>query len=164
MKGKVLVACVGNIFLGDDGFGFEVAQRLVHTALPDHVVVRDFGVRSYDLAYTLMEPWDLVLLVDAVPQGGPPGTVYTIEPQLPEGVDNTQALDAHTMNPVAVLQLVSALGGNVPRMFVVGCEPQTVAADEGGNMALSPPVQAAVDEAIRVIHQLVTNNVNSTAA
>jgi len=164
MKGKVLVACVGNIFLGDDAFGVEVAQRLAGTELPHHVVVRDFGIRSYDLAYALMESWDLVILVDAVPQGGLPGTVYTIEPELPEGADSTQALDAHTMNPVAVLQLVSALGGRVERMLVVGCEPQTTAADETGNIGLSPAVQAAMDETIRTIQQLVIANAKSTAA
>jgi hydrogenase maturation protease len=154
MPGKILVACVGNIFLGDDAFGVEVAQQLAHTTLPENVVVRDFGIRSYDLAYALMDDWDLVILVDATPQGGEPGTVYTIEPELPVESESTD-LDPHTMNPVSVLKLVTALGGQVGRMLVVGCEPETVGTDEDGCMGLSAAVRAGVAEAVRVIQELI---------
>ena len=155
MGGKVLVAGIGNIFLGDDAFGVEVVQRLAQRPLPGHVCVMDFGIRSFDLAYTLMCEWDLIILVDTLPRGGQPGTLYTLEPELP-GTDELPAnFDAHTMNPVAVLQMVCALGGQVGRMQVVGCEPATVEPDPEGHMGLSEPVQAAVDEAIRVIEDLV---------
>jgi hydrogenase maturation protease len=162
MQGKILVACVGNIFLGDDAFGVEVAQQLAHTSLPEHVVVRDFGIRSYDLAYALMDDWDLVILVDATSQGGDPGTLYTIAPELPVDSD-PEALDAHTMNPVSVLKLVAALGGKVGRMLVVGCEPETVAADEDGQMGLSARVRTGVDEAVRVIQELVAKEQGAAA-
>jgi hydrogenase maturation protease len=155
MNGKLLVAGVGNIFLGDDGFGVEVANRLSKRPLPGDVKVRDFGIRSYDLAYTLMEDWDLVILVDALPQGGRPGTVYTFEPELPKDGEMPASLDAHTMNPVAVLQLVNALGGRVRRMLVVGCEPATLDPDEEGNIGLSAPVARAADEAVRVVEELI---------
>lgn len=151
---KVLVACVGNIFLGDDGFGVEVARRLANRPQSEGVRVVDFGIRSYDLAYALMEDWDLAILVDAIPRGGQPGTVYLIEPELPADAVEP-ALDAHAMNPVAVLQLVAALGGKVPPMRVVGCEPTP--ADEEGAMELSEPVRMAVDEAVRVVEELVAN-------
>jgi hydrogenase maturation protease len=154
---SVLVACVGNIFLGDDGFGVEVARRLAERKLPDGVRVVDFGIRSYDLAYALMEDWDLTVLVDAVPRGGEPGTIYVIEPELPSG-SVTPALDAHAMNPVAVLQMVAALGGAVKRMLVVGCEPARGQANEEAAMDLSEPVRAAVDEAVRVVEELVANS------
>lgn len=163
MQGKILVACVGNIFLGDDAFGIEVARRLIHTVLPPNVVVRDFGIRSYDLAYALMNQWELVILVDAVTRGGAPGTIYTIEPELPEGADNTLALDAHSMDPVSVLQLVSALGGKVDRMLVVGCEPAHVDPNESGELGLSPAVSGALDEAVRAVLELV-GNARTTAA
>lgn len=164
MKNKVLVACVGNIFLGDDAFGVEVAQRLAKADLPPNVIVRDFGIRSYDLAYALMEEWKLVIFVDVVSRGGAPGTVYTIEPELPRGSIESPLLDAHSMNPVSVLQLVSALGGKVNRMLVVGCEPANVEADQSGNLGLSAPVAAAVDEAVRVIGDLINANSKATAA
>lgn len=162
----ILVACVGNIFLGDDAFGVEVAERLAQHALPQNVRVVDFGIRSYDLAYALMEPWELVILVDAVPRGDEPGTVYMIEPDLTQLGESPAdcGFDAHSMNPVAVLQLVSNLGGKVGRMLVVGCEPATVDADEGGQTGLSPPVQAAVDEAIRMIEELIAGISKSKAA
>jgi hydrogenase maturation protease len=156
MNGKILVAGVGNIFLGDDAFGVEVVHRMSISSCPQDVVITDFGIRSYDLAYALMQPWDLVILVDALPQGGRPGTVYTFEPELPSGDEVPATLDAHSMNPVAVLQLVNALGGRVRRMLVVGCEPATTDPDEDGNMGLSARVAAAVDEAIGVIHGLIT--------
>ena len=163
MQGKILVACVGNIFLGDDAFGFEVAQQLARTTLPENVVVRDFGIRSYDLAYALMDDWNLVILVDATPQGGAPGTVYTIEPELPIDAEGTDALDAHSMNPVSVIRLVTAMGGKISKMLVVGCEPTTVAADEDGCIGLSARVRVGVDEAVRVIQELVANQQRAAA-
>ena len=157
MNGKVLVACVGNVFLGDDAFGVEVAKRLAGRPLPAGVSVVDFGIRSYDLAYALMNDWDLKILVDALPRGGNPGTIYVMEPELPSNVSQ-EALDAHSMNPVAVLQLVGALGGEVGRLLVVGCEPETVEPSAEGEMGLSGPVGAAVEEAVRVIEGLIAND------
>jgi hydrogenase maturation protease len=155
MNGKVLVAGIGNIFLGDDAFGVEVAQRLATRSLPEGAKAVDFGIRSYDLAFALMEDWDLVILVDALPGDGRPGTLYIMEPELPRDVETPASVDAHTMNPVAVLQMVSALGGRVGRMLVVGCEPASVEANENGEMGLSAPVKAAVDEAVRMVEELI---------
>jgi hydrogenase maturation protease len=164
MKGNVLVAGVGNIFLGDDAFGVEVVSRLSLRQLPHGVCVADYGIRSYDLAYALMEDWNLVILVDALPRGGEPGTLYTLEPNFPEGGAAPPSLDAHSMNPVAVLQLVSALGGKPGRMLVVGCEPDSVEPDEAGNMGLSDPVNAAVEEAVRMIEELITSTCSQATA
>ena len=154
MNRKLLVAGIGNIFLGDDAFGVEVVQRLARAALPEDVTVRDFGIRSYDLAYALMDDWDLVILVDALAQGGEPGTLYTFQPELPPG-DAQPTLDAHSMDPVAVLRLVTALGGRVPATLVVGCEPATTESDEQGKIGLSVPVAAAVDQAVRAVQDLI---------
>ncbi len=165
VRNMILVAGVGNIFLGDDAFGVEVVQRLATRKLPSNVRVTDFGIRSYDLAYALMEPWELVILVDAVPLNDVPGTVYLIEPELPKAGERPAAgFDGHTMNPASVLQLVSSLGGKVGRMLVVGCQPASVEADEDGQMGLSEPVQAAVDEAIRMIEEIIARNRRTTAA
>lgn len=162
MDGSILVAGVGNIFLGDDAFGVEVVQRLAKRSLPPKVRVVDFGIRSYDLAYALMEPWDLVILVDAVPRGDEAGTVFLIE------VEPTQlagfSFDAHSMNPAAVLQLVSGLGGKPGWVLVVGCEPLKVDADQIGEGALSEPVRAGVDEAIRMIEELIAEDGKTVAA
>lgn len=158
MKGRVLVAGIGNIFLGDDAFGVEVVARLARRPLPEHVVVRDFGIRSYDLAYALMQEWELAILVDALPRGGEPGTLYTLEPELPASGEQPSTVDAHSMNPVAVLHLVNVLGGKTGRLLVVGCEPGSVEPDpEGkmGNMSLTAPVEAAVDGAVRMIEELI---------
>jgi hydrogenase maturation protease len=155
VNGKILVACIGNIFLGDDAFGVEVAQRLANHRLPERVTVVDFGIRSYDLAYSIMQGWDLVILVDALPQGGKPGTLYVFEPRLPSKSENSISLDAHTMNPVSVLQLVRALGGSVDRLLVVGCEPEHLEPRADGNVGLSPGVQGALDEAVRMIEGLI---------
>jgi hydrogenase maturation protease len=162
---SVLVAGVGNIFLGDDAFGVEVVERLAQCALPEHVRIADFGIRGYDLAYALMEPWELVILADATPRGGEPGTVYLIEACLPpeEEASSEFAFDAHSMNPVAVLQLVRRLGGKPSRVLVVGCEPATVACDDG-QCGLSDAVRAAVDEAVALIQKLVARKQNITAA
>jgi len=163
MKGKILVAGIGNIFLGDDGFGVEVVRRLSERSLPENVCVKDFGIRSYDLAYALMEDWQLVILVDAVPGSEAPGSVYTIEPDTSTLTDLPPQIDAHSMNPVAVLQMIAALGGKVNRMLVVGCEPATVECHTTGDFGLSAPVEAAVEKSIRVIEELVTSNAATAA-
>ena len=171
MKGKILIACVGNVFLGDDAFGVEVARCLSSISLPDDVSVIDFGIRSFDLAYALMEPWDLAVLVDAVSRGDTPGTVYVIEPDLEAVTDKATedaafaaGFDAHTMSPATVVQMVSALGGKCPRMLVVGCEPATVEPRDDGQFVLSDPVRAAVDEAIVTIREIIADYTRTVAA
>src|SRR5579864_4999737 len=101
---KILVACIGNIFLGDDAFGVEMAKRLAEHRLPEGVSVIDFGIRSYDLAYALMQEWDLALLVDALPREGEPGTLYTLEVDTPPAAGDPISIDAHTMNPYSVME------------------------------------------------------------
>jgi hydrogenase maturation protease len=149
VSGRVLVAGVGNIFLGDDGFGVEVARRLAAEQLPDGVEVADFGIRGVHLAYQLLEGYDLTILVDASPRGGEPGSVYVIEPTPSDRRD--ALVDAHGMQPDSVLGLLEALGGRPGRVLVVGCEP----AEVEERIGLSEPVAGAVGEAVRVVHELV---------
>ena len=148
MSGRVLVAGVGNIFLGDDGFGVEVARQLADVQLPAGVEVVDFGIRGVHLAYQLLEGYDLAILVDASARGGEPGSLYVIEPTPGDG---DVLLDGHGMQPAAVLGLLQALGGPVGRVLVVGCEPAQVQERIG----LSEPVGRAVSEAVRVVRELV---------
>src|SRR5580658_7995516 len=96
---RILVACIGNIFLGDDGFGVEVARQMAARPLPPGVAVKDFGIRGFDLTYALLDPRELTILVDACPRGDAPGTVYLVEPDLHAAPDSAPAaLDAHGMN------------------------------------------------------------------
>ena len=120
---RVLVAGIGNIFLGDDGFGVEVAQRLVDRPMPDGVKVADFGIRGLHLAYELLDGYDTLVLVDALPMGEPPGTVALIEPELDAvGRDETALpIEAHGMSPAVVLGLMTGLGATVERVLIVGC-------------------------------------------
>jgi hydrogenase maturation protease len=152
----ILVAGVGNVFLSDDGFGVEVARRLAGVDLGDDVKVTDFGIRGLHLAYELLDGYEMVILVDASPRGGEPGTLYVIEPDpAPEpDPDEIPPLDAHGMDPGAVLALLGVLGGKVDRVLVVGCEPAL--ADEG--MSLSPPVEAAVDQAVILVQDLINEH------
>jgi hydrogenase maturation protease len=154
---SILVAGIGNIFLGDDGFGVEVAQRLAARTQPDGVTVADYGIRGYDLAYALVRGPDRTILVDACPRGEAPGTVFVLEPDLAE-LDAPEAgpavLDAHDLNPLHVLRLARSLGAELKPVVVVGCEPATLGPPEG-QMGLSEPVQAAVGEAVTVIEGLI---------
>jgi hydrogenase maturation protease len=160
MKARVLIAGIGNIFLGDDAFGVEVVRRISQRRLPDSVRTVDFGIRGLDLAYALTEGYETAILVDATPRGGAPGTLYTIEPDL-ERADAAQsavsaAVDGHSMDPVRVLGLAKTLGGELPRILIVGCEPETFGTedDEQGRMGLSKPVEAAVEKAVEVVASL----------
>jgi hydrogenase maturation protease len=163
---RILIAGIGNIFLGDDGFGCEVLRRLASRALPEGVRAVDFGIRGFDLAYALMDGYDVTILVDATPRGGQPGTLYTIEPDLKEldGIDPQAVMvETHGMNPMKVLAMVKAMGGEFKRLLLVGCEPQTFGPEEG-QMELSEPVEAAVDEAVRIVETLVTKILSEQSA
>lgn len=147
---KTLVAGIGNIFNSDDGFGVEVAQRLVDRSMPDDVRVEDFGIRGIHLALELLEGYDLLVLVDAMARPGePPGTLFVLEPE-PDAID-TEPLDAHQLDPRALLGMVAEMGGVVGRVLVVGCQP----ADIGEGIGLTPAVAAAVDHAVEMIEQLL---------
>jgi hydrogenase maturation protease len=140
---RVLVAGIGNVFLGDDGFGVALAARFAYAG----VDVVDFGIRGMDLAYALVD-YDVVVFLDAAPRGGAPGTLYLIEPDL-DGLPLD--VDAHAMDPVKVLALAKTLGGELPKTYVLGCEPS--AAEEFTE--LSEPVRAALGEAERLLTELL---------
>jgi hydrogenase maturation protease len=177
---RMLIAGVGNIFLGDDGFGVEVASRLATADLPDWVRVADYGISGMHLAYDLAEGYDSTILVDATPRGGEPGTVYVMEldtsapsaaaapaaheapaapemhtaheaPGAPPAGSGIPLLDAHGMQPDVVLGMLNLLGAEPGQVFLVGCEPAST--EEG--IGLSEPVTAAVDEAVRIVLDLV---------
>jgi hydrogenase maturation protease len=164
---RILIACIGNIFLGDDSFGVEVAKRLTSRKTkryPEGVQVVDFGIRGIDLAYSLLDDYDALVLVDAVSRGGTPGTLYLIEPDL-AGIDPEKgvaagraAMEAHSMDPVKVLAFATSLGARPIHTMLVGCEPTLFNASEENpeiQMELSEPVRASIDEAIKMIDNLV---------
>ncbi|WP_214107878.1 hydrogenase maturation protease [Acrocarpospora catenulata] len=151
---RVLVAGIGNVFLGDDGFGVEVARRMDRSTLPPTVDVADYGIRGVHLAYELLEGrHHTLIMVDAVPIEGPPGTLAVIEVDMSldgEDLPGPAPVNGHGMHPQAVLDLLRALGGEVERVLVVGCHPGVI--DEV--MGLSAPVAAAVGEAVRLVTEL----------
>ncbi len=159
---RILIAGIGNIFLGDDAFGIEVVRRLSTQELPQNIRVTDFGIRGYDLAYALLDGYDTTILVDACPRGEPAGTLYVIEPDVSEfgGPEERQnAVEAHSMNPLNVLRLATSMGGPLKRVLLVGCEPGTLGPEEG-QMGLSEPVEAAVDEAVKLVKSLIAKILN----
>jgi hydrogenase maturation protease len=151
MKPRLLIAGIGNIFFGDDAFGSEVARELMQQPWPQGVCVEDYGIRSYDLAYALMDGVDAIFL-DVVSRGGEPGTLHLIELDWAEVQMQDEIPDAHSMNPVRVLQMVRTLGGKPGRLWLLGCEPSVLDSDALG---LSEPVQEAVPRAVRKIESVV---------
>jgi hydrogenase maturation protease len=157
---KVLVACVGNIFLGDDGFGVEVARSLSKRELPESVSVKDYGIRGFDLAYALLDPWDLVIIVDALARGEAPGTLYVVEPEL--NGPASAALNPHGMDPVRVLSLAASMGTISAQILVVGCEPHDFGDELEGRMGLSSPIQGVVEAASDMILDLAATKASET--
>lgn len=152
---RILVAGIGNIFLGDDGFGVEVASRLSRRPQPEGVRVVDFGIRGLDLVYALLDPYDAVILVDVVCRGGSPGSLYLIRPEVDDEVP--VSLEAHGMEPAKVLALARSLGGGSAPTYLVGCEPEAITDPECGDVqvGLSPAATAAVDVAVEMVEELV---------
>src|SRR5262245_29788583 len=129
---RILVAGIGNIFLGDDAFGSEVARQLLSRRLPDQVKVVDFGIRGFDLTYALLDDYELTILVDATPRGGTPGTLYSIEPdpeELDELAPHEASIETHGMNPLRVLAMVKSMGGHLRNITIFGCEPSPLDSD-----------------------------------
>jgi hydrogenase maturation protease len=154
----ILIAGIGNIFLADDGFGVEVVNRLASKSFSSGVRAADFGIRGFDLAYALMEGYETTILVDAYPGEGAPGTLFVVEPDLRElnsAEAQVAAIEPHGMNPLAVLRMAMNMGGQLKRVLLVGCVPATLGPEEG-QMGLSEPVTAAVDEAAKLVESLVT--------
>ena len=151
MKPEILIAGIGNIFMGDDAFGSEVARRLLTKPWPEAVRVVDFGIRGFDLMFALEQGHETVILVDATPRGGAPGTLYTIEPDLSD-IESDTGVETHGMNPMRVLATAKSLGARIEKVFVVGCEPTP---SEGESMGLSEPVQRALDDAVIMVEALV---------
>ena len=163
-KPSILVAGIGNIFLGDDAFGVEVVRRLAGRKLRACVRVADFGIRGFDLAYALQDGYETTILVDAAPRGEAPGTLYVIEPDL-KGLDDPDApqavVEAHAMNPMSVLRMARAMNIEVKNVLLVGCEPETLGGEEG-QMGLSPPVEAAVNQAVTLVEMLIDKVLDSS--
>ncbi len=145
---RLLVAGVGNVFFGDDGFGPEVARALL-VEPPAGVKIEDFGIRGLHLAYELLNGYEHAILIDAVPRGERPGTLYVIEPH---GDVAASTPDAHRMDLQNVFGYLRVLGGEPPPLTIVGCEPETT---EPG-MALSPPVARSVDAAVTLVRRIVS--------
>lgn len=162
-KPKILVAGIGNIFMGDDAFGVEVAKRLLAAGAPKGARVADFGIRGFDLTYAMQDGYETVILVDAHPRGQDPGTIYLVEPDL-DSLDangaETGVVETHGMNPMNVLRMAKAMNAQVRRVLLVGCEPADLGGEQG-SMGLSEPVEAAVDEAVRLITSLIPEILNN---
>ncbi|QXE33098.1 hydrogenase maturation protease [Streptomyces sp. GMY02] len=161
MAGRTLVAGIGNVFLGDDGFGVETLRVLAGHRLPPDVELMDTGIRGVHLAYRLLDGYRGLVLLDTVDRGAPAGTLHVldIDPVDPAARGTPQAavpLDGHGMDPAAVLRLVHELhagaGGTLPeRIVLVGCQPLTL--EEG--IGLSEPVAAAVGPAAGLVLDLI---------
>jgi hydrogenase maturation protease len=162
-KPVILVAGIGNIFMGDDAFGVEVVKRLSVRPLPEQVRVIDFGIRGLDLVYALQDGYDTTILVDACPQGQPAGTVCVIEPDLNATDANaaSEVVDSHGMDPMNVIRMAKSMNAPLKRLLVIGCEPETLGGEQG-QMGLSVPVEAALDEAVRVVESVVQRILDGT--
>jgi len=155
---SILVAGIGNIFLGDDAFGVEVAGRLLHHKLPQGVRVVDFGIRGFDLVYALLDGPGVTILVDACPCGAMPGSLHVVEPDLnsldtPDG--RGTGVETHGMNPMNVLRMAKNMGAQLGRILLVGCEPETLGPEEG-QLGVSECVAAAIERAVPLIESLVS--------
>jgi hydrogenase maturation protease len=156
---KILVAGIGNIFMGDDGFGCAVAEHVSRCDVPVGVDVVDFGIRGVDLSYALMDGYEVVILIDTVDRGEAPGTVYLIEPEIGDAgaeqpAQSEPLMAPHDMDPASVLRFIATLDQRRPRVLMVCCQPQFLGAEQG-YMGLSDVVAGAVEKAVAEVLDLL---------
>jgi hydrogenase maturation protease len=151
----ILVAGVGNIFRGDDAFGVELARCLLARPQPEGVRVADFGIRGHDLAYALLDGYDVVILLDATSRGNNPGTLSVLELN-PDEAMNAASSGAHSVDLPGAIRLARSLGGALPRLYLVGCEPAELGPEDEGLMGVSDPVRAAIEGAVARVEQLIS--------
>lgn len=152
---KVLVAGIGNIFLGDDGFGCEVARVLASMEMPAGVEVIDYGIRGLDLAYALLDPYGAVIFVDTICRGQAPGTIYVLEP-VEDNSSEATTPDPHSMDPMHLMAMARSLGEVAAQLYIVGCEPADFGEEREGRMGLSEQVASVVPQAAGTILDLIT--------
>jgi hydrogenase maturation protease len=154
---RILIAGIGNIFLNDDAFGIHVAQLLARRPLPPGVRVVDFGIRGLDLAYSLLEDWEALVVLDLASTGEPPGTLRIIEPPAFDHPGENIGISGHSLDLPQALRLARSMGGHTPRVLIIGCEPGPM--DPDGDLAtdLSPQVRAAIAPAAELAESLVNH-------
>lgn len=154
---RTVIAGFGNTLRGDDGFGIEVLRRLGDSDIERQgVELIEVGTAGIRLAQELLTPCDLLIIADAMTRGGEPGTVYVLEV---DSVDDVQRVDMHVAIPSHALSVAKALDVLPAKVILVGCEPMEVdemTCDLTGE--LTPPVRAAVDVAVRRIHDLLATD------
>jgi len=150
---RILIAGIGNIFLGDDAFGCEVIRELLARSRFNDAVITDFGIRGIDLLYELLNQWDLVILIDACARGSTPGTIYLLEPELDSPAEHTPAqIDPHSLDPVRVLRAAQSMGATFNRVLLIACEPSPLPGDDKEFPTdLSPAVRAAIPSAVALV-------------
>jgi hydrogenase maturation protease len=155
---NILVAGVGNVLWGDDGFGVEVIQRLRNEPLPGDVRLTEIGTGGINLVQDLMDPFEALVVIDAVDHGRNPGTVMLIDPEVAD-VEEMAPMekydflaDMHYTKPERAFMLAKALGWLPEQFVLLGCQPEDV---ERLGTGLSEPVAAAVDVAVAEVHRLV---------
>jgi hydrogenase maturation protease len=155
---RILVACMGNLLRGDDGFGVAVAEALDERQLPSNVDVSEVGISGVSMAQEMLSGYDAMVLVDAMERGDEPGTLYVEHAEVPDldQYDTREigsfAADMHQTDPNKVLVLGEALGVLPEPTILVGCEPQETDDLED---ALSEPVEAAVPKAVEHVEIVV---------
>lgn len=152
---RFLVAGVGNVLCGDDAFGVEVARVMSYRPMPPEVTVADFGMRSYDLTFAILEGYDATILVDAVPHGEKPGTISLLEPDLSAASRYDDGLTQGFNNPQRIFEILKLFGGQAGKVYLISCEPEIWERTDG-RIGLSPAVRAAVPQAIEMISGLVS--------
>jgi hydrogenase maturation protease len=156
---RILVAGVGNVLMGDDGFGVEVARRLSGTELPEGVRVVETGIAGIALVHELGDDLDALLVADAVDRGRPPGTIMVIEPDVVDvhtlSLEERHDLlaDMHLATPERAFVLARALGKLPAHLLLIGCQPEDAHTPRKG---LSAPVAEAIPLAVAEILRQVS--------
>jgi len=142
----IMVLGVGNLLFTDEGVGIHAVKTLLERyEFSQNVSIEDGGVLGINLLGIISEADDLIV-VDAIRNGGAPGTLYRLEgDDIPKRILAKNSL--HQVDLLEALTLCQALD-KVPETVIVGVEPEDI---ETLSLELTPPVQEKMDDLIAMV-------------
>jgi hydrogenase maturation protease len=147
---RILILGIGNLLMGDEGFGVHLAQRLAAEEWPEGVDVEDGGTAGFQLM-NFLDDYPKIILIDAALEPDRAGEVRLIQPRFSK--DYPKALSTHDIGLKDLLDGLQFLG-RMPEvhLFVV-----SISDVSSLHIGLSPTAETLLPKVGEKVRALVGN-------